>query len=315
MRLSIAPYTLNAKSRPGVSAGRDRRGTLIRVEDSRGHHGYADVHPWPELGDLPLEKEIEGMRRGHFSRLSRRSLQFALSDLSERSHRHSSFRHLTIPESHWLVGDVHQLDIEELKKIRDFGFTYLKMKVNGTTEEVEYLNSLPLQLFKLRFDFNARLNPQAFLSWIYQFDHRDAIDFVEDPTPYDAQSWVMMRAEAVCALAVDRLPDGVAADAADVVIYKPAIQTYAPTSGLVCVTSYLDHPVGQMHAALEAAKLAKKQDLPVCGLASHFAYDVNDYSKSIFMEGSRMIPPEGHGIGFDQLLAEEKWETIYEGTL
>lgn len=314
MRLSIAPYTLIAKSSPGVSASRERRGTLIRVEDSRGHHGYADVHPWAELGDLTLEEEIERMRRGRFSQLSRRSVQFALSDLTERSHRHSSFRHLTIPESHWLVGDVHQLDIEELKKIRDFGFTYMKLKVNGTTEEVEHLNALPLQLFKLRFDFNARLTPQAFLSWIYQFDHRDAIDFVEDPTPYDPQVWKMLRAETTCALAVDRLPTDVAADAADVVIYKPAIQSFAPL-GLVCVTSYLDHPVGQMHAALEAAKLAKKQDLPICGLASHFAYEVNDYSKSMFMQGSRILSPQGAGIGFDELLAQEKWQPVYEGNL
>ena len=45
-----------------------RRGALIRVGS-----GFADFHPWPELGDEPLETQLAKLARGETTPLTRRA--------------------------------------------------------------------------------------------------------------------------------------------------------------------------------------------------------------------------------------------------
>ena len=49
------PYELTPKRRlSAIAADAPRQGALVRIED-----GFADVHPWPELGDEPLDGQLE----------------------------------------------------------------------------------------------------------------------------------------------------------------------------------------------------------------------------------------------------------------
>ena len=77
-----------------------RRGALVRVGN-----GFADVHPWPELGDAPLERQLTMLARGETTALTRRSLELARIDSDARARSVSLFAGLTIPLSHWPGAD------------------------------------------------------------------------------------------------------------------------------------------------------------------------------------------------------------------
>ena len=57
-----------------------RRGALIRVDG-----GFADVHPWPELGDAPLDEQLALLARGETTPLTRASLHWARVDADARA--------------------------------------------------------------------------------------------------------------------------------------------------------------------------------------------------------------------------------------
>jgi O-succinylbenzoate synthase len=111
-------------------------------------------------------------------------------------------------------------------------------------------------------------------------------------------------------------PTEISRASCDVLILKPALQNpqeaaaLARAKGLrLVVTSYLDHPVGQLGAAFEAARLLGEPGaaLEVCGLVSHLSYRQNEFSAHLKVNDARLIPPLGAGIGFDDLLAAQDW--------
>src|SRR5262249_34567507 len=110
-----------------------RRGALIRSGS-----GFADVHPWPELGDEPLERQLDLLRRGETTPLTRRSLELARIDGAARQRGVSLFAGLTIPKSHWPGPDgPPEFDTAKIKSI----------------------DRIPKRV-RLRIDFNARLRPE-----------------------------------------------------------------------------------------------------------------------------------------------------------
>src|SRR5687768_6861088 len=87
-------YTLHLR-RGGI-----REGALLRVDD-----GFADVHPWPELGDLPLDSQLALLVRGEITPLTAASVRLARLDGDARRRGISLFEGLTIPLSHWPGND------------------------------------------------------------------------------------------------------------------------------------------------------------------------------------------------------------------
>ena len=75
---------------------------------------------------------------------------------------------------------------------------------------------------------------------------------------------------------------GVASDGVDVLVAKPAAQEMPKTPLEIVVTSSMDHALGQIAAAWVAA--------------SHRA------------DGPRLVPPEGMGFDFDDLLEKIPWQ-------
>ena len=252
-----------------------RRGALIRVGS-----GFADVHPWPELGDLPLETQLAMLARGETTSLTRRSMSMARIDGTARERGVSLFEGLTIPESHWPGPDPPpEFDTVKLKGIE----------------------RIPPRV-RLRFDFNAALTPEQFLM-IAEGLPADRIDFVEDPCPYDGGTWSALREATGMRLALDRF---VADEGVDVLIVKPAIEDIPQTNKEMIITSYMDHPIGQFGAAYFAAL----HPAPRCGLFTHVLYERNEFIEAIHADGARLRPPAGTGVGFDDLLERQPWKKL-----
>jgi O-succinylbenzoate synthase len=280
MRLWVHRYTL-APRRPlsGVARAGVREGALLRV-DNRLDNGFADVHPWPALGDAPLDEQLALLARGQTTALTAASLRLASIDADARRRGVSVFEGLTIPESHWPGADPPS----------DFD-----------TVKIKGLQAVPEHV-RIRIDFNATLTAEEFLR-IAATLPRERIDFIEDPCPYDAAAWRELRSQSGLRLALDRFTGE-----ADVLVHKPALAADFPAfDGEVVVTSYMDHPVGQFGAAYVAAT---NRVSPRCGLMTHVLYEADAFIDRIERNGARLLPPRGTGIGFDDLLENLQWTEL-----
>ena len=259
---------------PNAGRASARHGALLRVND-----GFADIHPWPELGDLPLDSQLALLSRGELTPLTRASLHLAELDGDARRRGVSLFEGLTIPLSHWPGNEPPA--------------AFDTVKTKGVLHVPPHV--------RIRIDFNARLTPDEFLR-IAETLPRERIDFIEDPCPYDEQVWRDLRERTGLPLALDRFEGR-----ADVLVHKPALRTTWPRHNDVVVTSYMDHPVGQFGAAYIAAT---HETNARCGLFTHVLYEPDAFIERIESDGARLLPPRGTGIGFDDLLERLTWTSI-----
>lgn len=278
MEIWVARYTLTPRRRlSAVARDSVREGALLRVGD-----GYADVHPWPELGDAPLDAQLAMLARGELTALTRASLRCAELDGEARRRGVSLFDGLTVPESHWTGDDPPE------------GFDTVKLK---SAERI------PADV-RVRIDFNATLSASEFARVAMTLP-RERIDFIEDPCAYDGATWRALREATGLRLALDR---GVAQEGVDVLVVKPALAGEWPRfDGEIVVTSYMDHPVGQMYAAYVAATHAVSAR---CGLFTHVLYEAHPFAEAMRSDGARLLPPEGTGLGFDAPLAAQAWKRL-----
>jgi O-succinylbenzoate synthase len=275
-------YELTPKrSLSAVAEAGPRRGALIRVNG-----GVADVHPWPELGDLPLDEQLARLARGETTPLMERSLEFASIDASARRDGRSLFDGLTIPPSHWPGPDPPpSFDTVKLKSI----------------------DVIPERV-RLRIDFNATLTAAEFMKVAATLP-RERIDFIEDPCPYDASVWRELRERTGLRLALDRAPRSslCSVDSYDVLIVKPALGEIPCSDAEIVVTSYMDHPIGQLCAAYTAATA---NITSTCGLITHVLFENDPFLEQMRIDGTRLVPPTGSGWGFDDLLQNLPWQKL-----
>lgn len=301
MKIETSSYTLGG-----------REGALLKVCFRNGMVGYADLHPWESLGDLPLKEQLSFLKKGVVTRLTNRSFAFAAIDARARSRGHSLFDKLKIPRSHYLIPKLGMPIEPWLEK----GFTHFKLKVGRRPkEEISYLKSLSSYPIKFRLDFNTLLTETAFEKYLGELQGI-SIDFCEDPFPFYPPSWNRFK---VC-LAADHGADRAAShhDFKGPLVIKPAILdplellSHLKVGQRCVVTSYLDHPLGQLASAYVAAHiaLAEPEAIDVCGFASHLVYSPSEFSEQLTMDGATLIPPEGTGFGFDSLLKNQPWESL-----
>ena len=293
----IYRYALVPRRTLSALAGtRTREGALLRVGG-----GFADIHPWPELGDAPLDEQLARLARGDRTPLLLRSLACADLDARARAAGRSLFDGLTIPRSHW-PGDDPPPDFDTVK--------------------LKSIDRIPPNVW-LRIDFNAQLTPEQFI-YMAEALPRQRVDFVEDPCPYDGATWNALRETTGLRLALDR---GVADEGVDVFVVKPAVQDPSVILSRVdggvilsrvdgegsggrklevVVTSYMDHPIGQFFAAYVAAQHGRGTH----GLFTHVLYESDAFIDAIRADGARLLPPEGTGIGFDNLLENLPWKKL-----
>ncbi len=312
----ISRYTLEPRAALNALTGaRPREGALVRAGS-----GFGDLHPWPELGDLPLDAHLESIAAGRPTPLARRTLDCAAADGEAREGGVSIFHGLQIPPSHYAAGAG---ELPEFRFLERAGFDCVKVKAGpDAAAEIERLNDAAPSLLgtklRLRLDFNASITlgelAEIFAGMTAGLAER--IEFLEDPVPPDPAAWTEIRKRWHVLIAADReKPDPACWDVA---VIKPAwepdetVQEAIELGKRLVITSAMDHPLGQAWAAWNAA-IAEK-DYPgrllACGLLSHTAFEANAFSEQLATDGAVLLPPEGHGLGFDDLLEGLEWKRL-----
>jgi O-succinylbenzoate synthase len=309
----------------------EREGALLRADFGAGLVGYADLHPWPELGDAPLARELAALRAGQPLALGRSSLRIARSDAEARREKRSLFQGLEIPKSHASLpwGDVAVPAFAQ--RLRAEGFEFLKIKVGrNSARELALLKDLDhaLKGDKIRFRLDAnelfdRPRLETFLQLLGD-DLLERLDFFEDPMPFDAWIWDEIARDYGVRLAADRPlarlnPGEARLDGVEVLVLKSAVLDPAPWVARahadmkrVVFTSALDHPLGVASAAWEAARTLHEHPLLVdaCGLLTSGLYELDAFAAELREEGPFLRVSADTGLGFDSLLASSPWQAL-----
>jgi len=318
MTIRIHRYELQGVGRLNAqSKSKTHSGCLFKITFKDGSVGYADCHPWPELGDFPLDMHLHLLIQGHLTRITERSFAYAFIDAKHRKQGISAFAHLKIPPSQILFTELTQLTPDYLKTYSAQGYPTIKVK--GSIKDLAALKMLLASIketpLKLRVDYNCSLRRGEFEEVLKELKpYLELIDFFEDPIPFHLESWRQLQQHEGITLACDK--DALKAvgfpEAAKVVVVKPALYNldrFQGTSQTIVVTSYMDHPLGQAAAAWAAASFSGK--VGICGLLTQYAYQPTPFSEQLIHTGPWLSPPVGTGFGFDHLLENLDWNALY----
>lgn len=313
----ISRYRLKARGfLNSISNRREFEGVLIQIDG-----GFGCIHPWPELGDPPLEKclaDLAGARRWP---IVRRAIRCAEYDRAARVFDHSLFEEMEVPDSH---ASLSLARAEGVANAVEAGFTTIKLKAGrNPAQETKFLDEMAAEYpaLKWRLDFNESLEPGDAAGFLLALSEktRAAIDFVEDPCPYSDTAWRDLHRQTKVNLAVDREAAPLSA-AAQVMVIKPAIdepfllaEAAIQNRQRVVMTSYMDHPVGQTFAAWEAARLGLQFPglVGTCGLQTHHLFEPDEFTEMLGPWLPVFQPPAGTGLGFDDLLDALPWTRLY----
>lgn len=253
------------------------------------------------------------------------SLAFARIDAVARRRGVSLFADVdaAIPPSQRLFSSAELLDTAVLEELLDQGFTHVKLKVGrdalaDAAAFTQLAATPPGKRLRWRLDANGAWDAPTFESFVASLGaYASAIDFIEDPTPFCPQLWRRWQRLYPFALAADRYATAAWGDAAAaaVLVLKPAITPLTDlfaallTPQRCIVTSYLDHPLGQLSASWCAALLyrSRSSKADTCGLLTHHCYLPHSFSSAINDEKCKLIPALGNGFGCSHLLEQQSW--------
>jgi len=337
MRIWHSRYQLRARHAfNSRSDGKIREGALLRVRFADGAVGFADLCPFPDMGDRPLDIELRHLAADRPLALAARSLHFARLDATARAQRVSLYDRFARIENHFLISDLTRFDAERLDEIAACGYRRYKIKIGrDLAVESERLETFvdrlvqaehstsPDEKLRIRLDFNATPSRDRFAQWLdTNLTHLlPVLEFIEDPFPYDARQWSDVGSQWPVSLALDMAADPVASggEGAAVIVVKPAVQEVAPivkvfagTDKRFVFTHYMDSPVGQMCALVVTQQVFHEvhaQTL-VCGLQHHDAWEASEFQGAIESDGPFIVPPQGCGLGFDGLLERRAWTEL-----
>ncbi len=301
-----------------------RQGALLRVRFDDDRVGYADLCPFSELGDQPLELELKNLLISKPSQLTSRSLLYARLDAEARFEKRSLFDPKIRIKNHFLVNDLLNFDLNRIATLQADGYSEFKIKIgreiNVETQKLRDLCDVLAKNSRLRLDFNMSFNQDRFVHWFDKNQSwlRSHLEFVEDPFAYSAKEWreVSDRWNIVLALDFASTAEKCKAEGAQIVVIKPVVDdvdkillSLKNTRKKVVFTHYMDFPLGQMSALVTAQKAqAQFGDMVItCGLQHHDIYDGFSFQSEIKHDGPYILPPEGLGLGFDVSLEKQKW--------
>lgn len=308
------------------------QGVLFKFEFNDQMTGYGDLHPWPELGDPTIAEQLALVKKGEFPPAFRKTMLHAQIDAQARLDKKSVFEGLQIPRSHFFASRPELIDQILMKHIYDQGFKSIKLKVAdleaGLKDVIHLVKLINKWDIKLRIDFNAKFKRDDVFTYLhdlkFQIGHLNFVDFVEDPISFEEKDWSDLKKTFSLNLALDRELANVPSNLklklstfADIIVFKPALQLVEEVSQLakmnglkMVVTTNLDHALGVMSAAWEAALLHRKHPemLKDCGLISHQDFRDDGFFSKIQVSGPQLIPPTSPGFGFEHELAARKWE-------
>ena len=310
----ISPYRLVSRGRMNPASRRTwHEGVLIEADG-----GYACVHPWPELGDPTLDACLADLAGSRRTSIVRRALRCAEFDRVARRFEHSLFEEMEVPLSH---ATLTAADPAMVGALVEKGFEVVKLKCGRNVPgETRFLNEQSGRHPRLRWrlDFNEQLSFSEVVAFLDALtpEMRRAVDFLEDPCPYSDAIWRELHLRHRISLAVDR-EAAPQCKAAQVMVIKPNLdeplllaEAALANGQSVVVTSAMDHPVGQAFAAWEAARLRLQFPglVGVCGLQTHHLFEANRFTDWLGEWTPEFHPPDGLGLGFDELFDELVWQ-------
>lgn len=324
IKISFSPYTLKpAQSLNAVTKAAVREGVLLRVEWNDGLMGYADLHPWPELGDLSLAEQLSDLRMGRLTTQIEQSIWLARRDAQLRKDKKHVFEAGEKIKNNYLLSHFQEIQPGFLDTLKNEGFTTLKMKMGRDLQkEAEALTHIAASGLRIRLDFNAVGSWQTFEKFMVNLPAtvRPLIEYVEDPFPFDFHAWGEARKLAKIALdnQYDKVPWGkINAAPFDVLVVKPA-KTDVDKAVAHClkwnlkmaVTSYMDHPVGVVHAVGLAMELKDKYGDMILesGCLTHRLYQMEAFAAELSTQGPFLLKNIGTGVGFNKLLEGLAWQ-------
>lgn len=321
-------YSLQPMNDLGALANTNlREGALLKVVWPNGLTGYADLFPWPELGDAGIEDQLEALAQGKISGLVEQSIWLAKKDAALRRDKINAYAGISKVKNHYLISDFRTFNDSHMKELRSAGFTTLKIKVGrDPDEEVKFISRTVKQNpVMVRLDFNSKGTLNSFRDFILKLGPGESsrIEYVEDPFPWNSDAWA--EGQKMVPLAIDHEGEKVDFDSLKtpppfkVVVIKPARQDVEKAVKRVnqfglkmVVTSSLDHPVGVAHAMKVAADLKKfnPNTLIDCGCLTLKSYKPNEFTNRISVQGPFLNSISGTGIGFDDLFEKVPWVAI-----
>lgn len=273
LKIAISPYQLQ----PVAPELPPREGFLLRVTHlDSDTPGYADCHPWPELGDDPWPVQVRKLSLGLTTQLLDASLHWAKRDASARLRGIKLGEGLTAPQNHFSSpfslarADIDRF-IADLDRAVANRLKLVKTKIGpGAVADGpanlfrEASKALAERGLKVRLDFNARFShdeaTEVIREWGEAAGDLSQIDWIEDPCPFSRDHWQELRDEFKVKIALDietaPPPERKRRSSFDIIILKPARKVHVrtlPPGAAVAFTCALDHPFGQLCANYAAS--------------------------------------------------------------
>lgn len=326
MKVFYSPYSITPQNPlNALSKGEARHGALLKIDWGNSRIGYADVHPWTELGDQDLEIGLNNFRSGKINPLFEQAIWLASRDADLRMQKQNAFQGAGKLKNNFTVPDSTNVSAEQLQTIKNSGFQTLKIKMGRDfASETDFVVRAVAKGFFVRLDFNGLGSYNIFEKVISGFSANvlSFIEYVEDPFSYDLNLW--KKAQKLVPIALDNQMHKVdwnQLQASDekpfsVLVIKPAktdvdlaISRCQSYNLKATVTSYMDHSVGALHALHVANELKKQYGTMMLdpGCLTHNLYQMNSYSAVIETQGPFLLRVPGTGIGFDKQLGETEW--------
>lgn len=286
-KIECSPYTLSSSRTLNRFAKSSVEGYLLRFHFSNDLVGYSSLQSWPQLGDHSVKEEIEALQQKQPFNLGRHALAFAAKDAKARASKVKLYTHLTDIKNHFTLGMLEKVNIPE-------AFDTVKIKVNETSLAI-LKNENWLKQYKLRIDFNGLpISYQMAKNCLSDYN----VDFFEDPE--------MQTHDGFCVFWDENKKDTFNH------IIKPAKEE-ATNANRVIFTSYMDHPVNQIHAAIVANEYYQlyPNKKEICGLRTDLLFSDSTYLDYFNKNTNTLVlNDDGYGIGFTTLLERETWKFL-----
>lgn len=319
LRIWLSPYQLKSKWHPKTTSD-GHEGALLKVEFSGGIHGYADLHPWPELGDANLQECLNSWKERQPNSLISRALAIAKKDAVARIQGRSLYASRLLPQSHYLLPPLSEVSDSLIEKIIADGYQCVKVKISPSlleeTIRLRQLVEVAAGRLRWRLDFNGRLPWQDAAEWMTEEAEWlwSQVDFLEDPfsaNDVSQETWpkeikqLSRRLNLENKIAFDRisLPENISAETSLLKITKPEIEEPNPAQETV-FTNNLGHPFGHAVALVDASLVSEK----VGGFQGLQHYTPNAWTEQFRYHGPTTLLERGTGYGFDELLKKNKWQ-------
>lgn len=329
MKIFISKYQIIPRSSLNslvTTEKKPREGALLKVQWLDGRIGYADIHPWPELGDATLDEQLGDLKKGRISTQLEQSIWCASQDAKLRENKKNIFEVGAKVSNNFTLSDYKSAPDGMLDEVRKADFKTIKMKAGlNLEEEAKFVARMASAQFKVRLDFNAALSFQSFHKFLGFLTPRAklAIEYIEDPFQFDLEQWT--NANELVPLALDREASRVKWDELPAIlpfkflILKPAkddvdktVQKAIQHRLKLTVTSNMDHVVGVLHALAVAMKLQKDFPSMMCeaGCMTHNLFQLDECSAAINTSGPFFQKTAGYGIGLEKELNAVLWQPL-----